>query len=187
MTLPPAPASRSRRAASHQPLLAHLTPSALPHSLLSQTASALLPVLAARAAWSSARRALGLARVRLARAAEAHPARAHDPPRRQGRAARDLRRGRAAARRGLPARRPGAAFLRGGLARRPGVACARRSGAARSALGAARRAVPQRGARSARHGPALCAASWRDSRSARPARRVLRDSPVPCATRPRAL
>jgi hypothetical protein len=88
----------------------------------------------------SALRACGLARV-----AEARPARAHGPPRRQGRAPRDLRRGRAAARRGLPARRPGAAFLRGGLARRPGAArravpgtappCAQRPGAARGLRG----------------------------------------------------
>jgi hypothetical protein len=42
-------------------------------------------------------------------------------------------------------------------------------------------------AHSARHGPALCAASWRGLRLAQSARRALRDSPVPCTTRHRAL
>jgi hypothetical protein len=98
-------------------------------------------VLAARAAWSSARRALG-ARLELGRRDPRPCARAAWRGRmalRGGKGARprELRRGRAAARRGLPAWRPGAASRRGGSAR-PASAAARHGGSVRRTVPSAR-------------------------------------------------
>jgi hypothetical protein len=172
MTLPPAPASRSRRAASHQPLLAHLTPSALPHSLLSPNRQRppprargarglelgpACPRPCARAAWRVWPKLARRGRTALRGGKGARPVTCGADARRLG----------AACQRGGPVRPSCVAAWRGGPVR-PGAQCPARprpvcSVLARLAACAASPACPTRLARALRDSPSCPARPSRTS------------------------